>query len=170
MAVRIGRLTDSSLVARRICTSRRLVVLSPDYAKRNGMPKTLSELSQHAAVTYSNMRAHDEWQFTSADGIRTVRLKSVLQVNNGSAQCEAAEAGLGIAILPTFILAEPLATGRLVTAPISDLPVPDTIYAVYSQNRHVTSKVRALTKHLQETFADPPPWDRRLAVSMASAT
>jgi DNA-binding transcriptional LysR family regulator len=170
MAVRIGRLPDSSLVARRICVSRRLVVMSPDYATRNGLPGSLRELSPHAAITYTNVPAHDEWQFTAADGVRAVRLKSVVQVNNGSAQCEAAEAGVGIAILPTFIAAEPLVAGRLVAAPIPEPPVPDTIYAVYPQNRHVSSKVRALTDHLRASFADPPPWDRRLAASTAGAT
>ena len=166
MAVRIGRLTDSSLVARRICTCHRLVVMSPDYAKRNGMPRSLHELSRHAAITYTNTRAHDEWQFTAGDGVHAVRLKSALQVNNGSAQCEATEAGVGIAILPTFIAAEPLAAGRLVTVPMADRPVPHTVYAVYSQKRHVSKKVRALTDHLQACFADPAPWDRRLAASM----
>ena len=89
MAVRIGRLNNSSLVARRICASHRLVVMSADYAERNGLPTSLEELSRHAAITYTNIRAHDEWQFSAGNAIRTVRLKSALQVNNGGARAAA---------------------------------------------------------------------------------
>jgi DNA-binding transcriptional LysR family regulator len=159
MAVRIGRLPDSSLVARKICISRRLVVFSPSYAERHGVPQTIADLGRHDAITYANRRLHDDWQFGVKERQQTVRVRSRLQVNNGDVQRDAAVAGLGIALLPTFIVAQAIAEGRLSVAPLEAEAVPDTIYAVYPQNRHLATKVRALTDHLRTAFEDPPYWD-----------
>jgi DNA-binding transcriptional LysR family regulator len=160
MAVRIGRLPDSRLVARKICVSRRVVVFSPSYAERHGVPQTLDDLGKHDAITYANRRLHDDWQFGAGERQHTVRVMSRLQVNNGDVQRDAAVAGLGIALLPTFIVAQAVAEGRLSVAPLEAEAVPDTIYAVYPQNRHLATKVRALADHLRLAFGDPPYWDR----------
>lgn len=159
MAVRIGRLDDSGLIARRLTTSRNVVVLSPAYAAAHGTPRRLEELAAHPAITYSNRRPAEEWTFETAAGLRAVRVKSRLQVNNGDVMRDAAIAGLGIAMLPRFLCAEALAAGTLVEAPLEAAPPLGGVYAVYPQNRHLSAKVRALTEHLRLAFGDPPYWD-----------
>ncbi|MBN8874430.1 MAG: LysR family transcriptional regulator [Rhodospirillales bacterium] len=159
MAVRIGRLDDSGLIARRLTTSRRLVVLSPAYAAAHGLPRRLDELAAHPAITYGNRRVSDGWTFETAAGPRTVRVQSRLHVNNGDVMRDAAIAGLGIAMLPSFLCAEALAAGTLVRAPLEGNPAAEGVYAVYPQNRHLSAKVRALTEHLRAAFGDPPYWD-----------
>ena len=159
MAVRIGRLTDSSLIARKLCRSRRCVVMSPAYAAEHGMPQTLADLEGHRAITYTNLRVYDEWQFVGQGRTTGVRVKNALQVNNGVVQREAVAAGLGIAMLPTFIASQAVKEGRLVVARLEAEPIEDTVYAVYPPNLHLSTKVRALVDHLRAAFRDPPYWD-----------
>ena len=159
MAVRIGRLADSSLIARKLCASRRSVVMSPAYAAERGMPRTLADLENHKAITYTNRRLYDEWLFDREGLTTAVRVKNGLQVNNGDVQREAVAAGLGIAILPTFITSQAVKEGRLVVAPLEAEPMEDTVYAVYPPSFHLSTKVRALVDHLREAFRNPPYWD-----------
>jgi len=159
MTVRIGRLPDSSLIARKLTVSRRVVVCSPAYASENGMPKDVRDLENHKCISYSNISPVDEWQFESEGETITARLKSRLQVNSGDVQRDAAAAGLGIAILPTFLISDYVAQERLVIVQLEAEALPDTIYAVYPQNRHLSAKVRALADHLQQSFGNPPYWD-----------
>ncbi len=159
MAVRIGRLADSSLIARKLCRSRRCVVMSPAYAAEHGMPRTLTDLEGHKAITYTNLRVYDEWVFVRDGRTTGVRVRNALQVNNGVVQREAVAAGLGIAMLPTFIASQAIKEGRLVVAPLEDELIEDTVYAVYPRNLHLSTKVRALVDHLRAVFADPPYWD-----------
>lgn len=159
LAVRIGRLADSSLIARKLCRSRRAVVMSPAYAAEHGMPRTLADLEGHKAITYTNLRVYDEWLFVREGRTTRVRVKNTLQVNNGVVQREAVAAGLGIAILPTFITSKAVAEGRLVEARLDAAPIEDTVYAVYPPNLHLSTKVRALVDHLRKAFHDPPYWE-----------
>ncbi len=162
LVVRIGKLADSRLIARKLCSSRRCVVLSPSYAAEHGMPRTVADLERHQAITYTNMRVYDEWQFVRERRTFGVRVKNALQVNNGVVQREAVAAGLGIAMLPTFIASEAVKEGRLVAAPLEAEPIEDTIYAIYSPNQHLATKVRALVDHLRTVFRDPPYWDAEM--------
>lgn len=159
MAVRIGRLADSSLIARKLCRSRRCVVMSPAYAAEHGMPRTLADLEGHKAITYTNLRIYDEWLFERDGRTTGVRVRNALQVNNGDVVREAVAAGLGIAVLPTFIASQAIKEGRLVVAPLEDELIEDTVSAVYPRNLHLSTKVRALVDHLRAVFADPPYWD-----------
>jgi len=162
MAVRIGRLPDSSLVARKLTTSRRVVVMSPDYADRHGLPRSLEDLEEHEAITYALSRIQNDWQFSVGGKTETVRIRSRFQVNNGELQRDAAIAGLGIALIPTFIVSDAIASGKLIVAPLGAEPLVDTVYAVYPQNRHLSAKVRVLADHLRATFGDPPYWDKNI--------
>ena len=162
LAVRIGRLADSSLIARRLCASRRVVVMSPAYAEQHGSPRTLADLERHKAITYTNLRVHDEWMFQQDGRTTTVRIKNAFQVNNGQVQRDAVEAGLGIAVLPTFIAGPSMAEGRLIAARLDAEAIEDAVYAVYPPNRHLSTRVRSLVEHLRETFRDPPYWDEPL--------
>jgi len=163
MAIRIGRLQDSSLIARKFCLSRRIVCCSPAYARARGLPRSIEDLSAHECIDYANVHSRRLWQFApQAPGgkPRSVITHSRIVANNGEAMRDLAIAGLGLVILPLFIAAEPLREGTLIRALPGATPLPDTIYAVYPSMRHVPRKVRALIDHLIAAFSDAPPWER----------
>jgi DNA-binding transcriptional LysR family regulator len=162
LAVRIGRLSDSSLIARRLCTSRRVVCCSPAYARRKGLPASIEELSRHECIDYAYVNANRLWQFEPAEpgeAPRSVVVRSHICANNGEVVRDAAIAGLGLVVLPLFIVADALRQGRLVQALPGVTPIPDTINAVYPPMRHVPLKVRALIEHLVTALAGTPPWE-----------
>ncbi|MCW0232778.1 MAG: LysR family transcriptional regulator [Ferrovibrio sp.] len=161
LALRIGRLTDSSLMARKLCDSDRVVCCSPAYAKQHGLPKSVEDLAQHATIDYANLHASRLWRFEPAapgGEPRVVETSSRIVVNNGEAMRDMAMAGLGIIVLPRFIVAEALNSGALVEALPDICPVPDAIYAVYPPTRHMPRKLRAMVDHLAAGFAGTPPW------------
>ncbi len=165
LGVRIGRLHDSSLAARKLAVSRRVVCCSPAYAQRAGLPAMIEELAGHACIGYANVSASHIWQFESAEpgGMpRSLVVRSRIVANNGELIRDAAIAGLGISILPVFIVANALASGQLINALPDACPVADTIYAVYPRNRHLPRKVRAVIDHLVAVFGGDPPWEREL--------
>lgn len=156
--LRVGRLEDSSLIARPLCTVRLAYCASPDYLAARGEPKHPGDLSAHDGIGYSLVPESRQWP-NAADGARPhIRLNT----NNGEMILRAAEAGLGIAMLPTFICHEAIADGRLRLIFREYEPSPLTLYALYSSRRHLPMRVRALIDFLAEWLADNPPWDRDL--------
>jgi DNA-binding transcriptional LysR family regulator len=161
MAIRIGRLEDSSLVARKLCPSRRVVCCSPAYARENGLPARIEDLAAHQCIDYANVHAGRLWRFESSRpgaAPRSVMAHSRIVANNGEMMRDMALAGLGLAILPLFIIHEQLREGTLVDALAAAAPLPDTIYAVYPPTRHVSRRVRAMVDYLVAAFGDKPPW------------
>ncbi|WP_018231825.1 LysR family transcriptional regulator [Thioalkalivibrio thiocyanodenitrificans] len=158
MAIRIGQLPDSSLVARRLVSSRSLLVASPDYARAQGLPRRVEDLAGHRGILYSNVHPNDQLRFKRGGGFVTGHFGTSMQVNNGDIMRDAAIAGLGLAVIPDFIVWQAVADGRLQVVPL-DGSLPEVgIYAVFPQTRHLPAKVRALVDHLAETFGDPPYW------------
>lgn len=163
LAVRIGRLPDSSLIARKLCLSRRVVCCSPAYAKETALPTSIEEIAGHHCIDYANAHANRLWQFAPAGPDmppRTVATHSHLVANNGELIRDMALAGLGLAVLPLFIAADALRSGTLVHVLPDESPLPDTIYAVYPPTRHVTRRVRTLVDHLGQRLADGAPWEQ----------
>lgn len=161
LAVRIGRLNDSTLMARKLCDSDRVVCCSTAYAKQHGLPKDVDDLANHACIDYANAHASRLWRFepsTPGGQPRVVETSSRIVVNNGEAMRDMAIAGLGIIVLPRFIIAEALQSGALVEALPGHCPTPDAIYAVYPPVRHMPRKLRAMVDHLSAAFAGTPPW------------
>jgi DNA-binding transcriptional LysR family regulator len=170
LAVRIGTLADSSLVARRLATSRRVLCCSPAYLAGRTPPRMLEDLAAHDCIGYGLMASSHIWQFqpiaadrSSAAGARvatTVRARIV--ANNGEAMLQAALQGLGVTVLPTFLVCEHLRAGRLVALQLDGLaPTTDPVHAVYTQARNLSSKVRAIIDVLAAAWAgDVAPWDR----------
>ncbi|MGD2082913.1 MAG: LysR family transcriptional regulator [Chromatiales bacterium] len=160
-AVRIADLADSSLIARRIAPIGHLVCASPAYLARHGTPETPEALADHPCLVYGNAPTPGLWSWTEASGQRrSVRVRPVLQANNGDCLREAAEAGLGIAMEPSFILYRAIEAGRL--RPILtgyDWPRL-AAHVVYPQTRHLSRRVRALVDFLVDRFAGVPYWDR----------
>lgn len=168
LAIRIGHLRDSSLIARKLTVSSRVVCCSPDYAKRAKLPTTIEELAAHNCIGYANIPSSELWQFQPAKAggpIRAIPIKARVIINNGELIRDAACAGLGLAMLPTFLAADLLRQGKLIKAFTAIEPLPYTIYAVYPQSRHPSQKIRAVIDHLVDALDGTPPWERALELT-----
>ncbi len=114
VALRMGRLADSSLGARYLGVNPWLTAASPEYLARAGVPGTPADLSRHACLIYSSVQGDDRWQFTDAHGqVITVPVRGPLRANNLSAVLAATRAGHGIAVLPWYVARESAAEGRI---------------------------------------------------------
>lgn len=163
VAVRIGRLKDSSLVARRLAPNRRVVAGSPVYFGRKGRPARPEELTDHDCLVYTNIPVAEQWQFRIDGETRAVRVEARLRSNNGEVLHAAALAGFGLVMMPTFICGHDLAAGRL-EAVLEDCTVSESaVHAVYPHNRHLSPKVRAFVDFLGAHFGPLPYWDKALA-------
>lgn len=161
VALRIGRLSDSSLIARRLFDAHSVVCASPNYIHTHGEPRTPDDLRQHNCLVYSNLDNPDTWVATGADGKEwRVKVKQILAASSGDFLVNAAAHGQGIVIQPTFIAAEAIRRGVLVPV-LSQYSWPITpAYAVYPPARHLSYRVRAFIDFLVEKFAGTPSWDR----------
>ncbi|MGH7100945.1 MAG: substrate binding domain-containing protein [Acetobacteraceae bacterium] len=161
VAIRIGRLPNSRLIARKLCVSPRIVCCSPAYAHENGLPGMIEDISEHAGVDYANTSASRLWQFASSapgNRPRVVTPRSRISANNGEVVRDAVIAGLGLAVLPLFVVVDALRSGELIRVLPDQEPLPDTIYAVYPPVRHLPRRVRAFIDHLAAALAHAPPW------------
>ncbi len=159
VGVRIGRLPDSSLVARRLAPSRRVVCGAPAYFARHGRPLRPADLKQHACLRYTNLPLGEEWRFSGPPLVETVRIAGPFAANNGEALREAALAGLGLIMAPTFIVGPDLLAGRLETVLTDYGDDAGAVFAVYPHKRHLSAKVRAFIDFLAERFGPEPYWD-----------
>tara|TARA_R110001583_G_scaffold195522_2_gene375103 strand:- start:8512 stop:9420 length:909 start_codon:yes stop_codon:yes gene_type:complete len=160
LAIRIGELPDSSLVARRLGPCRHVVCGSPAYFARNGVPQSLEDLSQHAAITYRYTNAPDEWHFLAPDGDhRQVSVTSRIKMNSSLALREALLNGAGVTLTPTFVVGADIRAGRLRAVLQGYRAMEVSIYAVYPQRKHLSPKIRAFVDFLAEHIKDPPYWD-----------
>jgi DNA-binding transcriptional LysR family regulator len=149
-----SRLSDSSLIARRIASTRIVVCGTPDYLSQRGVPTAPDELAGHDCLVYAY---HDRWLFRGPAGTQLVGVTGRLLANNGDALREAALAGLGLVQLPSFIVGAELASGalRAVLEPFEDPGA--AIWALYSPTRHLSGKVRAFVDFLTERFGGDSP-------------
>lgn len=161
VAVRIGRLKDSTLIARKIFESRTVVCGGRQYLQERGTPHTPDDLRQHSCLAYSNLAEPDRWTYFGEDGGKTaVVIKPVMSVNSGEFLCAAAGLNLGLIMLPTFIAHEAIRRGDLVPV-LTDWHWPVTpAYAIYPQTRHLSYRVRAFIDFLVEYFSGTSSWDR----------
>jgi len=151
VAIRVGVLPDSSLIARRLGPLRMVVAASPAYLQAHGTPQSVDELRDHEALRYAYTPPH--WSFGPD---QTVPVKGRLESNNGEVLKAAAIAGQGILFSPRFIVDDALNDGRLVTLLDGEARPRGGVYALYPHHRHLSAKVRALVDHAVECFADAP--------------
>jgi DNA-binding transcriptional LysR family regulator len=157
--VRHGRLVDSRRVAWQLARSQRVLVASPDYLARHGRPKTLQQLAAHRAIYYVN-RGVADWRFLDAgDDGKFVRPHAALRVNNGDVMRDAALAGLGLALLPSFIVGEELRARKLVVVDLGVGVEAEAIYVAHPEGRRASAKLRAFVSCLRDAFGDPPYWE-----------
>ena len=155
LAVRIGRLRDSSLIARRIAPMRKVVVASPAYLARRGRPEIPADVAGHDVLLYS----YEQWRFRVGGRWERVRVSPVMRSNNGDMLLAAAVAGLGLVMLPSFIAAEALEAGT-VEPLLLDYPLEEgALHAVMPPGRATTARVRALVDFLVQRFGPEPSWD-----------
>ncbi|HEX8049180.1 LysR family transcriptional regulator [Rhizobium sp.] len=156
--IRHGLIADSRLVAWPLARSRRLLVASPDYLARYGLPASPYDLENHRGIFYTN-RGVADWRFQGPEGALIVRGKLVLGINNGDVSRDAAIAGLGIALLPAFIVGPSVNKGLLVEIDVGCRPEPEFVFMAHPEGRNPSAKLRAIADHLKKTFGDPPYWN-----------
>lgn len=161
VALRIGRLPDSSLVARKLFDARMVVCGSPEYFEKHGTPRTPEDLLQHDCLVYGNLADPAKWVCTDKNGKRhRVDVPRAMTASSGDFLCAAAIQGMGIAIQPTFIAGEAISRGELVPV-LANYHWPVTpAYAVYPAARHLSTRVRKFIDWLAEYFAGDLPWDK----------
>lgn len=153
VAIRIGKLADSSLKAKKLAETSSAIIAAPEYLEKYGTPKKIDDLVDHRLLNYSNDYSDQGWRIMAKGGdIRSFRNHGGLTVNNGRSLLAAAELGVGLATLPSFIHAESLRAGKTVKI-LTDLP-PQTmsIYAVYPPAAYTQPKLRAFIDYLAEHF------------------
>ncbi len=161
VALRIGRLADSSLIARRLFDVRAVVCGSPHYLHEHGTPATPEDLRDHRCLVYSNLAEPSRWSYVEGAGKRQfVNVNASMTASSGDFLSNAAAHGMGLIIQPTFIAADAIRRGNLVPV-LTDYKWPITpAYAVYPPTRHLSFRVRAFIDFLAEKFAGTPQWDR----------
>jgi len=159
IAVRIARLADSSLVARKLAPNRTVICAAPAYWRHHGRPDHPNDLKRHNCLVYTYMLSGNELTFAGPDGRVSVKVTGSLRANNGDALRAAALGGIGVLATPTFIVGEDLRAGRLETV-LKDYEDSDqSVYAVYPHSRHLSAKVRAFVDFGVERFGPKPYWD-----------
>lgn len=161
VALRIGRLADSSLIARRLFDVRTVVCASPHYLNIHGAPETPDDLGDHRCLVYSNLADPNSWRYEDLNGTgRTVKVNAIMTASSGDFLCNAAAHGQGLVFLPTFIAADSIRRANLVPV-LTNYAWPDSpAHAVYPPARHLSFRVRAFVDFLVEKFSGVPQWDK----------
>ncbi|MEL7214828.1 MAG: LysR family transcriptional regulator [Pseudomonadota bacterium] len=153
LAIRIGELPDSTLRARKIAEAEMNMVASPDYLERNGNPGCLDDLTGHNLLHYTHLATGNYWKLKAPSGAeRQIRVGGRLTANNGNVLMQGALAGLGLAMLPSFIIGDKIKTGELVPIMTDCVTARRGIYAVYPPGRFPQPKLRAFIEFLVAYF------------------
>ena len=157
LAIRIGALKDSTLVARKLASNRRVLCASPAYLAAHGTPRHPADLAGHECVILADQR---DWSFVTPTGVIDVRVSGRLVTDNGEVIRDALAAGFGIGLKSTWSVAPLLSAGELVTL-LDDYPLSETvaIWAVYPSRAFVPPKTLAFIGFLAAQFGEPPYWD-----------
>lgn len=162
LAIRIGSLRESSMVARRLADCGLVVCAAPKYLATHGAPRTIQDLTRHNCLGYtlSQTVGVNEWSF-GRDGRTRVPVTGNLKASNGDALVAAAVAGQGIVYQPTFLVGRDIAAGNLVVLSLDQPTVALAgVFAVYPSDRRPPAKVRAFIDFLVGQFGREPPWER----------
>lgn len=166
LALRIGDMPDSSLLARRLGTARFVTCASPDYLARQGTPTHPRELSNHVGLHYTNIAPAQAWQFDDGSGQLLGAIPGIrLRANNGDLLANAAVAGLGVVNIPTFTAGEMIVQGSLVPILEAYRRPPMGIHAVFPPGRLIARRTRDLVDFLANRIGDLPAWDRAIGIS-----
>lgn len=156
--VRHGPVDDDRIIVKSLSASRRVLVASPDYLKRFGNPGSPQDLGQHRGILYGYRGATD-WRFRVGRKWVVARPQIALRVNNGLLMRDAAVAGLGIALLPTFLLETPSKKRTLKVLDVGAEAEGATIYIAYPEHLRSSGKIQALYAWLRQSIGEPAYWD-----------
>jgi DNA-binding transcriptional LysR family regulator len=165
VTVRITQQPTENLVARRLARVSHKICATPKYFARHGIPQTPADLARHNCLTYTSTSSNslEPWRLQGPEGEIVVHASGNLKLDNAEAMSRAVLSGLGVALLPTFIISQDLQAGRLQSVLSGYRPPERSVYAVYLRNRHLPGKVRAFIDYLLGRFAPEPYWERAVA-------
>lgn len=170
LAIRIGKLEDSNLYAKRLVDFNYCVTGSPAYLNKNGTPKYIEDLTRHNCIICSTNgpRQGDEWVFESGDGMKSqkTRVYGNWSSNNCYTLIAAARKNIGLIYLPEFLVAADIASGQLVPV-LSDVNLSSSIWATYHAKKHIPAKVNKFIEYLHNEFTNNPPWHREYIAKQA---
>jgi len=146
LAIRLGKLSDSSMMAKKLAARTNHVCASPAYLDKYGVPHSLSELDKHSCL----LGTRDYWHFSDAGREKNLRVSGTLRYNSGYGLVDAALKGLGLVQLPDYYIKEHLESGKLISLLDNYKVADEGIWAVYPQNRHLSPKIRLLVGYLAE--------------------
>ena len=160
VAIHVTGDPQPNLVARPLAPVRRKLCATPDYFRRKGIPQTPADLVAHNCLDYTRSGEPGRWRFTGPEGEIAVPVNGPLHVDDDEALSQAVLGGLGVGLLPTFIIGQALQNGRLQAVLSEYIPVERHVYAMYLPTRHLPSKVRVFIDFLVAHIGDEPYWDR----------
>jgi DNA-binding transcriptional LysR family regulator len=155
LAIRITRMPESTLVTRKLTSTRMMLCASPAYLERHGTPTHPRELVGHAVISYTYWSTRDEWQFTGPEGAVAVRIDARIHTNNGDTCRRAALADHGIILQPDFLVGADVRRGDLVELMPAYRSIEIGIYAVYPSRKHLSVKTRRLIDYLADALRTP---------------
>lgn len=159
LAIEVGWLEDSSMVARILSHSRLVVAGAPEYFRQHGVPETPEELTGHNCLTSPHFPPRDDWPFCGPNGDSLYKVSGTFRSNIGDAVQRMAIKGTGLTMLPTYMIGDDLKAGRLQAVLLDYEPAPYAIAAVYPNRRYLPVKVRKLLDFLAERFGPKPDWE-----------
>lgn len=148
LAIRLGKLSDSSMMAKKLGNRINYVCASPEYIEKHGAPHTLSELEKHSCL----LGTLDYWRFKESGRSKNIRVTGSLRYNNGHGLVDAALKGLGIVQLPDYYIKKHIDNGTLITLLDNYKETDDGIWAIYPHNRNLSPKIRLLVDYLLENL------------------
>ncbi|MCU0790123.1 MAG: LysR family transcriptional regulator [Nitratireductor sp.] len=155
VAIRISRLTDSTLIAKKLADFRLVICASPQFIEKHGRPEKPRDLLGFPAIVDTNWKGRNNWLLVDDDGREvTVTVDSPFEVNSPEVAKRAALAGLGITMAPYFSVEREIKNGSLVSLLENRIPTGSGVYAVYPHRRHVPAKVRVFVDFMARWFRD----------------
>jgi DNA-binding transcriptional LysR family regulator len=169
VALRIGRLKSSSLIAKYVAPIRLILCASPEYLKKNGTPSRPEDLKNHRYLHYSYMEMDGKEEIYPWLRAKNSQRSGEFHSNNGDVLVNVAIAGAGLALQPTFIVSEAISSGKLIVVLPDFEPEPVGLYAVYAHTKLHPNKVRCFIDFIDGYYGSPPYWDKPIAASLKSA-
>ncbi len=159
LAIRLGELRDSSLVARNIARNHKVICASPAYLAARGVPQHPRDLHDHDGLLYAHRESNGMWQLPVDGEMQSFRIKARMRTDNGYQMLDSARAGLGLVILPMFMAADAIAADELVPVLTDYAPTAGQISAVFRQSKRGSPKIQSLVKFVTEQLGQPPVWE-----------
>jgi DNA-binding transcriptional LysR family regulator len=154
IAIRIAALTNSTMVSKKLTTTRIILCASPTYLKEHGTPKKPADLMNHQVINYSYWAGKEEWSFDGPNGKESVHIKPFMQTNNGDTCLSVALANQGIVLQPSFIVGDAIRVGDLIEIMPKYKSIELGIYAIFPTRKHIAPKVRILIDFLVNYFSE----------------